>query len=32
MHLDAPGAGFEPVGCWTDPARLFAVHYLAVPR
>ena len=25
-------AGFEPAGCWTDPRRLFAVHYLAAPR
>ena len=24
----AGGAGFEPVQCWTDPDRLFAVHYL----
>lgn len=28
----ARGAGFEPVQCWTDPERLFAVHYLTVPR
>jgi len=28
----ARGAGFEPAGCWTDPQRLFAVHYLAVPQ
>lgn len=27
----ARGAGFEPVECWTDPERLFAVHYLTVP-
>ena len=27
----ASGAGFEPAACWTDPERLFAVHYLAVP-
>jgi len=24
------GAGFTPVECWTDPERLFAVHYLGV--
>lgn len=24
-------AGFAPVACWTDAARLFAVHYLEVP-
>lgn len=24
-------AGFEPVECWTDPQRLFSVHYLRVP-
>ncbi|MBI3937495.1 MAG: L-histidine N(alpha)-methyltransferase [Betaproteobacteria bacterium] len=23
-------AGFEPVACWTDPQRLFSVHYLSV--
>jgi dimethylhistidine N-methyltransferase len=28
----ARGAGFEPVACWTDRERLFAVHCLAVPR
>ncbi|OGA39967.1 MAG: dimethylhistidine N-methyltransferase [Betaproteobacteria bacterium RIFCSPLOWO2_12_FULL_62_13] len=28
----ARSAGFEPEECWTDPQRLFAVHYLAVPR
>ena len=28
----ARGAGFEPVECWTDAKRLFAVHYLEVPR
>jgi dimethylhistidine N-methyltransferase len=28
----ARGAGFDPVECWTDAARLFAVHYLDVPR
>ena len=28
----ASGAGYEPAGCWTDPDRLFSVHYLAVPR
>ncbi len=28
----AGGAGFAPVQCWIDPDRLFAVHYLAVPR
>jgi dimethylhistidine N-methyltransferase len=28
----ARGAGFEPAGCWTDPQRLFAVHYLSVPK
>ena len=27
----ARSAGFEPVECWTDAERLFAVHYLAVP-
>lgn len=27
----AGGAGFEPAACWTDPERLFSVHYLAVP-
>ncbi len=26
----ARGAGYEPMSCWTDPRRLFAVHYLAV--
>lgn len=25
----AAGAGFRPAGVWTDPARLFSVHYLA---
>jgi dimethylhistidine N-methyltransferase len=25
------GAGLAPVECWTDPERLFAVHYLTVP-
>ncbi|HKA38206.1 MAG TPA: L-histidine N(alpha)-methyltransferase [Burkholderiales bacterium] len=24
------GAGLVPVECWTDPERLFAVHYLSV--
>ena len=28
----AGGAGFEPAACWTDPERLFAVHYLTVPE
>lgn len=28
----ARSAGFEPAACWTDPQRLFAVHYLTVPR
>lgn len=28
----AGGAGFEPVECWTDAERLFAVHYLEVPK
>ena len=28
----AHGAGFEPAACWTDPERLFSVHYLAVPQ
>ncbi|MNC88415.1 Histidine N-alpha-methyltransferase [compost metagenome] len=28
----AAGAGFEPAACWTDPERLFSVHYLAVGR
>jgi dimethylhistidine N-methyltransferase len=28
----ARDAGFEPAACWTDPKRLFAVHYLAVPQ
>ena len=28
----AGGAGFEPVQCWIDPDRLFAVHYLTAPR
>jgi dimethylhistidine N-methyltransferase len=27
----AAGAGFDPVACWTDPERLFAVHCLMVP-
>ncbi len=27
----ASSAGFEPAACWTDPERLFAVHYLRVP-
>jgi len=26
----ASSAGFDPVACWTDPDRLFAVHYLTV--
>ena len=26
----ARSAGFVPEHCWTDPAQLFAVHYLAV--
>jgi dimethylhistidine N-methyltransferase len=25
----ARSAGFAPVHCWTDPGKLFAVHYLA---
>jgi dimethylhistidine N-methyltransferase len=25
------GAGLAPIECWTDPERLFAVHYFAVP-
>ncbi|MCW5729595.1 MAG: L-histidine N(alpha)-methyltransferase [Alphaproteobacteria bacterium] len=25
----AAGAGFRPAAVWTDPARLFSVHYLA---
>jgi dimethylhistidine N-methyltransferase len=28
----ARSAGFDPAECWTDPERLFAVHYLAVPE
>ena len=28
----ARGAGFEPETCWTDPQRLFSVHYLTVPQ
>jgi dimethylhistidine N-methyltransferase len=28
----ARGAGFAPAAYWTDAARLFAVHYLTVPR
>lgn len=24
-------AGFRPEACWTDPARLFALHYLTLP-
>lgn len=28
----ARSAGFEPAECWTDPERLFAVHYLTVPQ
>src|SRR5262249_4640582 len=28
----AAGAGFDPAACWTDPRRLFSVHYLTVPR
>ncbi len=27
----ASSAGFEPAACWTDPERLFAVHYLTAP-
>jgi len=27
----AASAGFEPAACWTDPERLFAVHYLMAP-
>ena len=27
----AGSAGFEPAACWTDPEKLFAVHYLTVP-
>ena len=26
------GAGLVPVECWTDPERLFAVHYMGVRR
>lgn len=26
----AAGAGFAPGRCWTDPARLFSLHYLTV--
>jgi dimethylhistidine N-methyltransferase len=25
-------AGFEPRRCWTDPERLFSIHYLAAPH
>ncbi len=28
----ARDAGFEPVECWTDPEKLFSVHYLSVPQ
>ena len=28
----ARGAGFTPERCWTDGAKQFAVHYLAVPE
>jgi dimethylhistidine N-methyltransferase len=28
----ASSAGFDPGRCWTDGARQFAVHYLAVPE
>jgi L-histidine Nalpha-methyltransferase len=28
----ARGAGFDPVRCWTDAEKRFAVHYLAVPE
>lgn len=28
----ARGSGFEPVACWSDAERLFAVHYLIVPQ
>jgi dimethylhistidine N-methyltransferase len=28
----ARGAGCAPERCWTDPDRLFAVHYMTVPR
>jgi L-histidine Nalpha-methyltransferase len=27
----ASGAGFDPVACWTDRERMFAVHCLTVP-
>jgi dimethylhistidine N-methyltransferase len=26
------GAGLAALECWTDPGRLFAVHYLTVPK
>lgn len=32
FQMLARGAGFEPVECWMDAERLFAVHYLAVPQ
>jgi dimethylhistidine N-methyltransferase len=28
----ALGAGFRPIRVWTDPDRLFSVHYLEVPN
>ena len=28
----ARGGGLSPVTCWTDPDRLFGVHYLTVPE
>jgi dimethylhistidine N-methyltransferase len=28
----AAGAGLAPRECWTDPERLFGVHYLVVPH
>jgi uncharacterized SAM-dependent methyltransferase len=27
----ASRAGFVPEHCWTDPQRLFSIHYLTVP-
>ena len=31
FHRLAAGAGFQAAACWTDPERLFSVHYLSVP-
>jgi dimethylhistidine N-methyltransferase len=28
----ARDAGFVPAECWTDPGKLFSVHYLSVPQ